>query len=131
MALALTKLLETEQPSILSNLQLLMTMWTDVITELREDTNGEILGSMTDHLVFEDPAQLRLMEEGAVEAPEDERRRMLSFADPVHGVRLPEFVQGHLRTAIQAAGGEERFQADWLANVDREVVAAFGKLGIL
>ena len=131
MALALTKLLETNHPSVLANLQLLMTMWTDVITELREDANGEILGPMTDHLVFEDPAQLRLVEEGAVEAPEDERRRMLSFADPVHRVRLPEFVQGHLRMAIQAAGGEERFQSEWLVNVDREVVAAFGKMGIL
>jgi len=46
-------------------------------------------------------------------------------------VRLPEFVQGMLKGAIAAAGGEERFQSEWLANVDREVVAAFGKLGIL
>lgn len=36
MCLALTKLLETNQAFILLNLQSLMTVWTDVITELRE-----------------------------------------------------------------------------------------------
>lgn len=41
--LALTTLLETNQPWILKRLQDLMTVWTDVVTELREDeaTSGD------------------------------------------------------------------------------------------
>lgn len=44
MCLALTKLLETARPVILERLQDLITVWTDVITELQEgaeDTGGE------------------------------------------------------------------------------------------
>ena len=131
MALAITKLLESNNATILQNLQLVMTMWTDVVTELRIDANGEMLGPMVDSLVFENSEQLRQVEEGAQEAPEDIRRRELSFADPVHRIGLPGWVQGYLKLAIQNAGGEQAFQNEWLVNVDREVIDAFGKLGIM
>ena len=131
MTLAITKLLETNNNVVMQNLQLIMTMWTDVITELRIDANGDVMDTMADSLVFENSEQLRQVEEGAQEAPEDIRRRELSFADPVHRTRLPEWVQGYLRMAIQNVGGEQAFQSEWLVNVDREVVEAFGKLGIM
>ncbi|GAB7346328.1 hypothetical protein MBLNU457_5045t1 [Dothideomycetes sp. NU457] len=131
MALAITKLLETNNTVVLQNLQLLMTMWSDVITELREDVNGELMNVMADSLVFEDSEQLRQVEEGVLEAPEDIRRRELSFADPVHRIRLQEWVQKYLKMAIQNAGGEQAFQNEWLVNVDRVVIEAFGELGII
>ncbi|KAK5002808.1 hypothetical protein LTR28_010956, partial [Elasticomyces elasticus] len=42
MALALTKLLETRLEPLLGNLQSLMEVWTDVVTELREEGEGGV-----------------------------------------------------------------------------------------
>jgi hypothetical protein len=36
-----------------------------------------------------------------------------------------------LQAVIIGCGGEQRFQEEWLVNVDREVSTAFGGLGIL
>ncbi|KAK4543323.1 hypothetical protein LTR36_005682 [Oleoguttula mirabilis] len=123
MCLALTKLLETNQPFILLNLQSLMTMWTDVITELREgaeDANG-------DSLVYAN--NISEAPHDALEAPEDARRRLLTHGDEVHTVNLPDFVRSTLRQAIAACGGS--FEQDWLVNVDKEVVNSFTQLGIM
>ncbi|EMC99470.1 hypothetical protein BAUCODRAFT_82563 [Baudoinia panamericana UAMH 10762] len=125
MCLALTKLLATNQPFILLHLQSLMTVWTDIITELREgaeDTTG-------DSLVYASAAAEASSE--GLEAPEDVRRRELTCSDEVHTVNLPEFVKFYLEQAVAAAGGSERFQREWLVNVDKEVVAAFTQLGII
>ncbi|KAG9590968.1 ARM repeat-containing protein, partial [Aureobasidium melanogenum] len=127
MCLALTKLLSTSQPFILGSLQSLMTLWTDMVTEIRED--GGAVDS--DTLVYDNPDQLRTTEAGVIEAPEDERRRALTFADPVHNVRTTQWIKHYLQLAIQAAGGQEAFQNEWLVNVDKDVIAAFGALGIM
>ena len=65
------------------------------------------------------------------EAPEDIRKRDLIYSDPVHGVNLVSFVREHLQQAIQAAGGEARFQEEWLSRVDKEVLKGFMDLGIM
>ncbi len=127
MCLALTKLLSTSQPFILSSLQSLMTLWTDMVTEIREE--GGAWDS--DTLVYESVDQLRNTDPEVIEAPEDERRRELSFADPVHSVRVAQWIKHYLEVAIQAAGGQEAFQSEWLVNVDKDVIAAFGELGIM
>ncbi|KAG9742022.1 ARM repeat-containing protein, partial [Aureobasidium melanogenum] len=127
MCLALTKLLSTSQPFILGSLQSLMTLWTDMVTEIREE--GGAVDS--DTLVYDNPDQLRTTEAGVIEAPEDERRRALTFADPVHNVRTTQWIKHYLQLAIQAAGGQEAFQNEWLVNVDKDVIAAFGALGIM
>ncbi|GAM85386.1 hypothetical protein ANO11243_033930 [Dothideomycetidae sp. 11243] len=136
MALALTKLLQTLHPAILGNLQLLMTLWTDVITELCEPDPETpdapiVAGKDSDSLVYTDPVGLRVVEEGAPEEPEDERRRMLAWDDPVHRVGLPGFVRETLQLVVQGCGGEQRFRDEWLVNVDVDVVNAFGRLGIM
>ncbi|KAF2723521.1 ARM repeat-containing protein [Polychaeton citri CBS 116435] len=126
MCLALTKLLETHQPFILLNLQSLMTLWTDVIIELREDaTNPE-----GDSLIIVD-AQTLLPEHDSPEAPEDIRRREMTLLDRVHSVALPSNVKFHLQEAIHAVGGEAKFREDWLVNVDQDILKAFGDLGIM
>ncbi|KAK5165907.1 uncharacterized protein LTR77_008831 [Saxophila tyrrhenica] len=125
MCLALTKLLETNQPFILSNLQSLMTVWTDVITELREDEadrNG-------DSLVHDAAAETGY--DGVKEAVEDVRRREFLYEDVVHTTNMPAFVKGCLETAIAGVGGEARFREEWLVNVDRDVLDGFAKLGIM
>lgn len=124
MCMALTTLLETNQPFILLSLQSLMSMWTDVVTELREDEAD----TQGDSLVYGEGA-------GAIgealEAPEDARRRVLTMTDDVHTVKLTEFIKHHLQQAIGVAGGWEQFQELWLANVDKDVVDGFSKLGIM
>ncbi|SMR41431.1 unnamed protein product [Zymoseptoria tritici ST99CH_1E4] len=122
MCMALTKLLETNQPFILLSLQSLMSMWTDVISELREDA-ADVTG---DSLVYTSNGAGE-----AAESPEDARRRVLTEVDVVHSVNLPEFIKHYLQGAIAASGGYEQFQAGWLVNVDKEVVKSFSELGII
>lgn len=124
MCMALTKLLETNQPFILLSLQSLMSMWTDVVAELRED-EADTRG---DSLVWADGA---VVAGGEAESPEDARRRVLSATDDVHTVNVTELIKHHLQQAIGTAGGWEQFQEQWLANVDKEVVDGFSKLGIM
>jgi hypothetical protein len=124
MALALTKLLDTNQPFILLQLQSLMTVWTDVITELREDEAD----AGSDTLVW---AAADAAEPYGAESPEDTRRRVLTKSDEIHTVKFPAFVQHYLRQAIAASGGHEQFQEQWLVNVDKDVVKAFSDLGIM
>lgn len=125
MCLALTKLLQTNQPFILLSLQLLMTVWTDVVTELREDAanpSGDSLVYSVD--VQPDPAD-------GPRAPEDDRNRESTQQDEVHSIPLPQWITMHLQQSIAAGGGEQRFQEEWLVNVDRDVLKAFGELGIM
>ncbi|KAK3066843.1 hypothetical protein LTR53_016636 [Teratosphaeriaceae sp. CCFEE 6253] len=126
MALALTKLLETAVPVVMLSLQSMMTVWTDVVTELRE---------ATETLVDSDDSLMRYPEQQPPgdphEAFEDARRREMSRLDDVHTLSLPWYVQDGLGSAIAAAGGEEAFQERWLANVDRDVLNAFMRLDIM
>lgn len=125
MCLALTKLLD--QQFMLLHLQSLMSLWTDVITELREDA-ADVDG---DSLVAADSSWQGTREEGVPEAPEEGRLRALTKSDPVHAVQTPVWVRHYLHAAIEACGGQTAFQEQWLVNVDRDVVAAFGSLGIM
>lgn len=65
------------------------------------------------------------------EAPEDIRKRELLYSDPVHQINLVQFVREHIQQAVQAGGGEARFQEEWLSRVDADVVKGFGALGIM
>nr|POE62836.1 importin-11 [Quercus suber] len=126
MCLALTKLLQTNQPFILLNLQLLMTTWTDVVTELREDATHP----SGDSLVYSLDAGADASED-ASRTPEDDRKREYSQKDEIHSVPLPQWVQMHLQQTVAACGGDERFREEWLVNVDQDVLKAFGALRIL
>lgn len=131
MCLALTKLLQTNQPFILSNLQLLMTTWTDVIIELRED-NADINGNgKGDSLVYQSADPDNAAEIGYEQSPEDLRRKELMYADVVHTTDLPGFVKTCLEGVIERQGGMDKFRVDWLVNVDRDVSEAFARLGVL
>ncbi|MBE7181415.1 MAG: hypothetical protein INR71_09450 [Terriglobus roseus] len=59
------------------------------------------------------------------------RRVQLSSSDPIHTVNLIPFIRDRLQQAIAACGGEKAFQDEWLVNVDKDVVKAFGSLGII
>ncbi|GAB7347398.1 hypothetical protein MBLNU459_g4324t1 [Dothideomycetes sp. NU459] len=127
MCLALTKLLSSHQPFIMASLQSLMTTWTDVVSELRDEGDAADF----DSLVFEDPNALKPQDDSVPESPEDERKRALSCADPVHTIKTTLWIQHHLQKSIQTCGGLDAFQNEWLVNVDKDVIAAFGALGIM
>ncbi|KAF4552539.1 Importin-beta N-terminal domain-containing protein 2 [Elsinoe fawcettii] len=134
--LALTRLLDTAHPAVLGNLQMLMGLWTDVITDLCElevdpitgEGSGRVKGE--DSLVYEDIGQLTSVGEGTIEAPEDGRRREVLFADEVHRVGVVGWVRERLGGVVQRVG-EGAFREEWLGRVDKDVVAAFGRLGVL
>lgn len=127
--LALTSFLETGQPWILSRLQSLMTVWTDVVSELVVDASlEEGKADFRDSLVYNDPtAQIP----DGPEAPADERRRILDFEDPVHRIDVRVFIREKLAVAVDNCGGMDTFQTEWVQNVDEDVVRAFGALGIV
>ena len=126
MCLALTKLLGTRQPFILLNLQSLVSMWTDVVTELRGDSEDP----MEDSLMYNPDREQEKTESHGSESPEDTRRTELTFSDQVHTVQLPQWINYHLREAITGCGGDQAFQEQWLVNVDQDVVKGFTELGI-
>ncbi|PYI13913.1 putative importin 11 [Aspergillus violaceofuscus CBS 115571] len=136
-ALALTQLLTLNGPDsqpptyLLNNLQSYMTMWTDIVTELSEDAGGTNPDDPRggDYLIYWNNAQTAAGDDH--EPPENERRRAWDEMDILHKVNIREFIRERLRSLIVGCGGEQRFQEDWLLNVDREVVAAFGALGLL
>ncbi|RAL09966.1 putative importin 11 [Aspergillus homomorphus CBS 101889] len=136
-AMALTQLLTLNGPDsqpptyLLNNLQSYMTMWTDIITELSEDAEGTNPDDPRsgDYLIYWNNAQTAASDEH--EPPENERRRAWDDMDILHKVNIRDFIRERLRSVIAGCGGEQRFQEDWLLNVDREVVAAFAALGLL
>lgn len=67
---------------------------------------------------------------GDPESPEDLRRRELVYSDAVHTVNLVQFIRTQLQRAIQAQGGQAGIR-EWVANVDQDVLKAFGALRIL
>ena len=121
--LALTNLLQAGQAWILNHLQELMTVWTDTITELIDtDSDG------TDCLIYWDEQKLR---PDGPEAPADERRRRISFADPVHRLDVKVFLRERLQGAVEACEGLEVFEKLWVVNVDEDVLRGFGELRVV
>ncbi|KAH6650964.1 armadillo-type protein [Chaetomium tenue] len=123
--LALTRLCELHAPVqdlALARLQDYLSMWTSVVTELADDDgSGQPLGAR-DSLVWSEPAR------SEYDTPIDVHERELAFKDPVHRVVTFEFVRGRLADLVQRAGGEQAFEAEWAANVDRDVLAGFQRL---
>ncbi|KAL4881269.1 armadillo-type protein [Aspergillus karnatakaensis] len=136
-ALALTQLLTLNGPNtqpppyILSHLQSYLTVWTDIITELAEGTTegdpSDPRGG--DYLIFWNNAGTGTFDE--TEPPESARQRAWESSDVVHSTNIRDFVRERLHSLIVGCGGEQRFQEDWLINVDREVVAGFAALRLL
>ncbi|TKA25417.1 hypothetical protein B0A50_06284 [Salinomyces thailandicus] len=140
MALALTRLLDTGSEVVLGSLQSLMTVWTDVLTELRESARdldpttdgnqdaGAGIRDADDALVYAPPSD----PPDPLEAPEDTRRRALLYSDDVHTISLPAWIRAHLQRAMaRAEGGVDGFRERWVGDVDREVVEGFMGLGVL
>jgi hypothetical protein len=134
-ALALTQLLSINGPNappphyILAQLQSYFTMWTDIVTELAEGAEESDDPRNGDYLIFWNGGGTSVYHES--EPPEVTRRRDWESSDITHRLNMREFVKERLQAIIVACGGEQRFHEDWLVNIDRDVLTAFGNLGIL
>jgi hypothetical protein len=127
--LAITNLLDlAPQEWVMNSLQDMIIIWTDVITECCEGYEEDGPGGGKDTLVYHDPDGLKGPDP---ESPESERRRNMTFSDPVHRLDIKVVVREKLQRAIEVCGGNEAFQRDWLVNVDADVIKSFGTLGVL
>ncbi|KAL2822550.1 armadillo-type protein [Aspergillus granulosus] len=136
-ALALTQLLTLNGPNtqpptyILSHLQSYLNVWTDIMTELAEGTTeGDPSDpSGGDYLIYWNNAGTEQFDE--TEPPENTRKREWDSTDVVHKLNIRPFIRERLQSLIVGCGGEQRFQENWLLNVDRDVVAAFAALRLI
>ena len=126
MAMALTRLLELHQPFIVTRMQSLMSLWTNTIVELTDGNDDKTVDSLV-YAHFGGMAPP--IEE--LQSADAERRSALEKIDPVHTVNLIELVRVRLGECIARCGGEDRFREEVLGNIDREVVAGFGALGVM
>jgi hypothetical protein len=135
-ALAITSLFTLDSPPptfMLEQLQSLMTIWTDLITELGEDAPEETKGDyLWQFRGKSDPVLDQPSSEWAIlnEAPEEERRREVSQADPVYETNIRDFVATMMHTVVTGVGGQDAFQRDWASKIDRAVLDAFINLGL-
>ncbi|CAG7924157.1 unnamed protein product [Penicillium olsonii] len=142
-ALALTQLLALQDapldPSLpppppaymLSHLQSYLSMWTDLVTELADggtDANADYLVCWNAPAGSE-YAQPETNQEA--DSPETIRRSEWQSGDVIHRFMIRDFVRHRLQEVISGCGGAQRFQDEWLVNIDSDVVSAFGALGLL
>lgn len=126
--MAVTSLLATGEPWILSRLQSLMSLWTDVITELVTDyDDGQGNAIKRDCLVYTSPDAFKL---DGPESPSAFLHRQLTFIDPLHRTDLRDYVREKLAAVVEGCGGMDNFRQQWVDSVDEDVVQAFGGLGI-
>ncbi|KAJ5403372.1 hypothetical protein N7509_003243 [Penicillium cosmopolitanum] len=111
-------------------LQDYLTVWNAIVVELAEGGTDE----NADYLVcWNAPAgsETAQPESSGVENAEDRRRREWNDSDATHRFPIRDFVRHRLHEVIAACGGAQRFQEEWLVNVDSDVVSAFGGLGLI
>ncbi|KAJ5894104.1 hypothetical protein N7495_005795 [Penicillium taxi] len=136
-ALGLTQLFNLRGPSngppnfILNRLQSYLTVWTDIIVELAEGCTGHPSADYLVHWDSSDPETAVAQNVETIVTPQNARETEWSNSDPVHCLPMRDFVRERLSQAIIACGGAQRFQEEWLVNVDAEVSAAFGALGLI
>jgi hypothetical protein len=151
LCLGATNLLNTHHPFILRHLQSLMTVWTDVITELREDDGVPSSlppppmpaagGHIPDSLVYNSSSSSSSSNNNSTEenpytpqeSPEDVRRRNRTQEDEVHTLNTAAFVRERLGGVVAGtAGSEEGFRERWVVGVvDGDVLKGFMGLGVM
>jgi Importin-beta N-terminal domain len=128
--LAITSLLTASNPPpkiMLEQLQSLMTLWTDVVTELGDGAADESDG---DYLWFNKPSE---QPDWPDATPEDARKRALSDVDPIYAVNIRVFIAERLQQVMQnwPNGGQAGFEQEWLSRVDSVVLKGFVELKLL
>ncbi len=133
-AIAITSLFSITNPPplfMLEQLQSMMTIWTDVITELGEDAPEETKGDYLWQPANAEPSGPQSEWAEQNEAPEEERKREVAYVDPISVINIRDFVAMTMDSIIIGVGGPAAFQISWLSRVDGAVVGGFSALGLL
>lgn len=128
LCLALTSLLALAQPWALIKLQDYMALWAQLVVEYRDTTGDDAADKFSDTLV-RDPNDT--LPAASNVTAQDVRQQVLAASDPVYTVPIAVFIKEKLLATIGRVGGQQRFQEEWVANVDQDVIKAFGDLGIM
>jgi len=129
--LAFTSLLSLSPPPkpLLASLQSLFSLYTDTLTELAEGAADENRG---DYLYSPAPPGEMLQHWPDSDSPEDVRQRHMTNWDVVYVINARDFVAEKLRHAIEACGGQQAFEQQWVTGtIDQDVLRSFANLGIL
>ncbi|KAF7513857.1 hypothetical protein GJ744_006471 [Endocarpon pusillum] len=134
-ALAITSLFSISKPPpafMLEQLQSMLSIWTDIITELGEDapeeTKGDYLWQPWNASETSGPTG-EWAEQN--EAPEEERKREVARVDPTSMINMRDCVRETVEGVMIGVGGSDAFRNEWLSRVDGAVVNAFAALGLL
>ena len=133
-ALAITSLFSIANPPpwfMLEQLQSMMTIWTDVITEVGEDAPEECKGDYLWQPWIGEPPEPSSEWAEQNEAPEEQRKREVARVDPVNLLNMRDFVTRTTESIMFGVGGSAAFQSNWLSRLDGPVVDAFAGLGLL
>lgn len=133
-ALAITSLLSVTYPPpefMLEQLQSLMTIWTDILTELGEDAPEEAKGDFLWQPEIAEASAPTSEWAEQNEAPEEERKREVARVDPIQLINMREYVARTMESVVLSVGGMAAFQTNWLSRVDGAVVNGFAALGLL
>jgi hypothetical protein len=117
--LGLTRLLEIPAPTqslVLDKLQDYVTMWNNVLSDLQDG-----MAVATDCLIWTEA------EPSEWSTPKSIREGELSLKDPIHSVVAFDFVKIRIQDVVQRIG-EQKFQEEWAANVDKHVMDMFWTL---
>ena len=99
---------------------------------MTELTDGAAEENRGDYLYSPAPTGEMLPDYPDSDSPEDIRKRKMANWDVAYVVNAREFVRERLGAAIQACGGQQRFEELWITDrVDRDVVKAFIELNVL
>ncbi|KXH54033.1 importin-beta domain-containing protein [Colletotrichum salicis] len=118
--LALARLLELPQPMqnlTLSKLQDYFTLWVSTIAELQDGTTDG-----TDSLIWGE------LEPTDYDTPKSIKETEFGAKDPVHTINAMRFVKERLQDVVQRSGGEQQFEQEWAANVDKDILQKFWSL---
>jgi hypothetical protein len=132
--IAITSLFSISSPPpqfMLEQLQSMMTIWTDVITELGEDAPEQTKGDYLWQLGNAEPAEPPTEWVEQNEAPEEERKREVARVDPVSVINIRDFVTRTMESIMIGVGGQTSFQRNWLSRIDGAVVTGFAGLGLM
>lgn len=121
--LGLTRLLELPSPVqelVLGSLQDYFTVWCNVIHSLQNGAEDA-----TDMLILGEP------EATEYDTPKSIMEQKMVHKDPVHTVHAYSFVRQRLEDLIGRVGGETKFNEEWGANVDKDMMDNFRRIASL
>jgi hypothetical protein len=127
--MGLTALLPTNDPDVLANLQSIMNVWFNVLSEVRDNDGGEYY-TLSTFLTFsaliywhdEEGSDSNEFGGSYASSAHERRKRVFLQHDPVHTTKLKEFINENLGRVEANVGGAERFQEGYLTNVDDALV---------